>query len=480
MSSSEIKNQGGLLMDGPYLKPASAGRLNLYFWLLLWPQYALALYFNGPAIALGQAAIVAGSLVGCLISAPGRLRAFQDLDWLINAWLAGLLTSAAFSPLAADSFIRGLICGLITGRKESARNLMIPGVVALMTLAASFLISRLKWLSLALSGWPIGFQWADFGWAELAALVAAIVLLKSTRPRLKNIISAWLTAGLALAGYHFLETFTPLDLSSKASLTMAARAAAFSLAALLIAPRAAGGRLELWLMGLVMGILYIFIPLPGDPRFFFGVDTAVFWAGLILAVSLGLGRFARPPEPASKADTAAAPRPNLSAQIKCDHWGEAVALGRWLGAPSCRLAAAHDGGPLACPYGCLALGDCLRACPARAISLVNNFPVVDARQCLGCGVCVLACPKGLFTLEDKSSRAFIPCASRAGLKISAEYCPRSCLGCGRCRKACPADAIDRVGPQGAMIVDQELCRAYGEDCGRACLKACPRNVIKPF
>ncbi|UQZ89569.1 hypothetical protein C4J81_10275 [Deltaproteobacteria bacterium Smac51] len=177
----------------------------------------------------------------------------------------------------------------------------------------------------------------------------------------------------------------------------------------------------------------------------------------------------------------AAPQPSgptgLGVRLKCGHCGQAPRLAEYHGLASCRLANFHDQGPLVCPYGCLGYGDCAAACPHGAIIVCDGFPVVYETLCTGCGNCLKACPKQLLSLVRPGGRAFIACSARSGLKKNAAYCEWACLGCARCRKACPAGAIVREGASGAFTVNQDICRAFGKSCGRACAESCPRDLF---
>jgi ferredoxin len=55
------------------------------------------------------------------------------------------------------------------------------------------------------------------------------------------------------------------------------------------------------------------------------------------------------------------------------------------GAETCKAAALLAGGFKRCPYACLGLGDCMRACKYGAISIDKNkgVAVIDYAKCIG-------------------------------------------------------------------------------------------------
>lgn len=54
---------------------------------------------------------------------------------------------------------------------------------------------------------------------------------------------------------------------------------------------------------------------------------------------------------------------------------------------------------------CKRSGNCIEACPEKAISMVNGKPVIDFKKCDFDGICIAACPNGAIRLiEDKPNQ----------------------------------------------------------------------------
>ena len=90
----------------------------------------------------------------------------------------------------------------------------------------------------------------------------------------------------------------------------------------------------------------------------------------------------------------------------------------------------------ACTYGCLGLGDCVRACKYDAIHVIRGLATVDYDRCIGCGACVRACPRNIITMVPfKADRMLVVACSNqdSGPDVKA-VCKVGCLGCKVCAR----------------------------------------------
>lgn len=99
----------------------------------------------------------------------------------------------------------------------------------------------------------------------------------------------------------------------------------------------------------------------------------------------------------------------------------------------------------------------------------------DQSRCTGCYACVVACkdwhdiPSGpvflrRVTIQEQGKYP----------EVTVSYLSTACHHCDEpdCIPACPAGAITKRKIDGIVIADEELCLG-SEQCGRACLIACP-------
>ena len=143
----------------------------------------------------------------------------------------------------------------------------------------------------------------------------------------------------------------------------------------------------------------------------------------------------------------------------------------YVGYPSCKMASSMSGGPKKCPYACVGLGDCARACAFGAIQIKDGLAVVDEEKCTACGVCQSVCPRHSIQLKPQSAVVMVRCQNRDTVpKIARENCMKACIACKRCVKECPVGAI--AVEDGYARIDPEKCTRCG-----LCAKVCPCGCI---
>lgn len=149
----------------------------------------------------------------------------------------------------------------------------------------------------------------------------------------------------------------------------------------------------------------------------------------------------------------------------------ALMKGNYEGLHDCRAAAKVAGrGPLACKFGCLGFGNCVKACPHDAIHITDGIAKVDTEQCVGCMACAAACPRSLITAVEYGKHVVIACASKAKGSVTIRGCSSGCIGCGKCEKICPEGAIHVE--QNLAYIDYDKCNS----CGK-CAPVCPKHLI---
>lgn len=162
----------------------------------------------------------------------------------------------------------------------------------------------------------------------------------------------------------------------------------------------------------------------------------------------------------------------MTAVVFCQgHTDKAVKKMVYKGVASCKLASQLFGGEKECIYGCVGLGDCVRACPYQAIRLCDGVAVVDPTICRACKMCVNTCPKGIIGLVPKTRQsAAVLCKNHDKGALTRKECAAGCIGCTKCVKTCEAGAISM--DKNAAVVDPAKCTGCG-----ACHSACPTGAI---
>jgi len=170
---------------------------------------------------------------------------------------------------------------------------------------------------------------------------------------------------------------------------------------------------------------------------------------------------------------------NVVAAVRCSRVEGGVSRKlHYVGYGSCTGANLAFGGPYACRYACVGLGECAKSCPFGAITMHNGFPVVDAHLCVGCGTCVRTCPKGIIELMPLKARVWVPCSTKDPGKDVKEICGVGCISCKMCVKVCPAKAV--ALDNGIIKIDHQKCMAFGPECQEICVEKCPRGIFRNF
>lgn len=143
------------------------------------------------------------------------------------------------------------------------------------------------------------------------------------------------------------------------------------------------------------------------------------------------------------------------------------------GIEDCVAAASLHNGPMACSYGCLGMGSCVRACQFDAIVIEKGLARILDYKCTSCGKCVDACPKKIIKLLPRRSEYTVACSSLDKGNVVRVNCDVGCIGCTKCVKVCPNNAIKMNGA--LAEINPELCNNCGE-----CIKVCPTTAINRF
>lgn len=159
--------------------------------------------------------------------------------------------------------------------------------------------------------------------------------------------------------------------------------------------------------------------------------------------------------------------------VRCNAYrSDKTYYGIYEGIPSCTAANALASAQ-ACRFGCLGLGDCVRACRFGALRIVDGLAVVDYQRCTGCTACSKACPRNLIEMVEfqQSRMMVVACNSKENGKTTRSMCKAGCIGCGLCAKQ-----------SDIFVVQDNLARVdysrYRQDEGtEKAMAKCPSKVI---
>ncbi|MBQ9066016.1 MAG: RnfABCDGE type electron transport complex subunit B [Clostridia bacterium] len=140
---------------------------------------------------------------------------------------------------------------------------------------------------------------------------------------------------------------------------------------------------------------------------------------------------------------------------------------------SCKTASQLYAGGKACSYGCLGLGDCVKACPYGSIHIgEGGVAEVNAETCRACKLCISTCPKGIIELVPLfHQEAVVYCRNQEKGAFTRKECKVGCIGCMKCKKTCPHDAISITNF--VAHVDQSKCVGCGD-----CVAGCPTHCLE--
>jgi len=165
------------------------------------------------------------------------------------------------------------------------------------------------------------------------------------------------------------------------------------------------------------------------------------------------------------------------AVVRCRpcHVGD-KALTHYDGMQDCSFAHSLYTGENGCPFGCLGLGSCVKACQFDAIHMdpETHTPAVDESKCTACGACAKACPRGVIELRNKgrqNRRVYVGCINKEKGAQARKTCDNACIGCGKCAKVCPFEAIQVEN--NVAYIDFNKCKSC-----RKCVSECPTGAIQ--
>ena len=145
------------------------------------------------------------------------------------------------------------------------------------------------------------------------------------------------------------------------------------------------------------------------------------------------------------------------------------------GASDCRISDSLYIGETNCRYGCMGLGDCVRACAfdAMYMDIAGELPVIIDDKCVACGACVKACPRNLIELRKKAKKdrkIYVACSNCDKGGPAKKACEVACIGCNKCFKVCEFNAI---------TIENNLAYIDAKKCTfcRKCVTECPTNSI---
>ena len=164
----------------------------------------------------------------------------------------------------------------------------------------------------------------------------------------------------------------------------------------------------------------------------------------------------------------------MVAQVMCNGvCGKSKTILEWQGMSSCKGAKGWFSTPNACMYGCIGLGDCVKACAFDAIGIIDGVARVNRNNCVACGSCAAVCPQSVVKLVPVKSQVHVLCSSTDKGAVARKNCDNACIGCGKCTKVCNFGAI--TVEDNKASIDYSKCKSCG-----LCAAECPTGAINSF